>query len=163
MEITDLSESGYFMTVILMFIGGASGSTAGGVKITTIVVMMLSCVASMRQEKEAHIFGRRLDHDIVAKAANVFVINLSLASVITAVICFLQPLSLHDIFFETISAISTVGMTTGVTRALGMVPRLLVAFLMFCGRVGSLSFALAVTNTHPEPLIKYPTEHVITG
>ena len=162
-EITDLSESGYFMTVILMFIGGASGSTAGGVKITTIVVMMLSCVASMRQEKEAHIFGRRLDHDIVAKAANVFVINLSLASVITAVICFLQPLSLHDIFFETISAISTVGMTTGVTRALGMVPRLLVAFLMFCGRVGSLSFALAVTNTHPEPLIKYPTEHVITG
>ena len=158
-----LSDAGYLLTVILMFIGGGPGSTAGGIKITTVMILVLSCVASMRRERSIHIFGRRIDHDSVARAANVFMVNLALALSVTFFICLTQNLPIRSILFETISAISTVGMSTGVTRDLNVLSKLLIALLMFCGRVGSLSFALALTSHKQEPPAKLPLEQITIG
>ncbi len=158
-----LSDAGYLMTVVLMFIGGCPGSTAGGIKVTTIVILMLSCIASMQRERYISIFGRRIEHDSVARATNVFMVNLALALGVAFLICLIQKLPIRDVLFETISAISTVGMSTGVTRELNTLSRMLVALLMFCGRVGSLSFALALTNHKQESSVKLPLEQITIG
>lgn len=158
-----LSGAGYLMTLVLMFIGGGPGSTAGGIKMTTIAVLLLSCLANMGQKEDIDVYDRRISHYTVMKAANVFMVNLSLALIVAGLICLFQELPLRDILFETISAISTVGMSTGITRELGTASRLLLALLMFCGRVGSLSFALALTSNRRVAPVRYPSENITVG
>jgi len=158
-----LSDGSKLLTIILMFIGGSPGSTAGGVKTTTILVLLLHVQSSVTRSYGVNIFGRRLEDDAVRRAASICTINLALALVAALIIMILQPLSLADTLFETFSAIGTVGMTTGITRDLLPVSRLLVAFLMYCGRIGSMSFALAFTQQKRIAHIQNPVEVISVG
>ncbi len=148
---------------VLMFIGAAPGSTAGGIKVTTVVVLLLLVIANLRNRRELNIFKRRLDEDSVRKASTVFLMNLSLALVAMLVILAIQPMALEDVLFEVSSAIGTVGMTTGITRDLTVVPRCVLILLMFCGRIGSMSFALSFLEKNKKTVVKLPQERITIG
>ena len=103
-----MKESSKFLTMVLMFIGGSSGSTAGGVKVTTAVVMLLSTIAMIRGTHGVNILNRRLEEDTVKKASAIVTIDLSLAVAAALIIMAVQPLKLTDTLFEVFSAIGTV-------------------------------------------------------
>lgn len=138
------------MTMMLMFIGGSPGSTAGGVKTTTIVVLVFYAIAMIGNREDINMFGRRLTDEVVKKANAVIMINFTLAMLAAMFIMGMQPmLALTDVVFEVLSAIGTAGMTTGITRDLNTISRLIVIVLMYCGRLGSLSFALILHKRVP--------------
>lgn len=158
-----LSDSGKILTIILMFIGGSPGSTAGGIKTTTIFVMLICAFSYITGNKQQSVFGRRLEEGALHKASAVFFTNLMLALTASIVISSLQNIDMLDILFETFSAIGTVGMSTGITRELSGLSRGIIILLMYCGRLGSVSFASALAEKKAPPPIKYPTEEITIG
>lgn len=161
-DTNSLTEGSKLITTLLMFVGGSSGSTAGGVKTTSIVVIILSAIAAMRGQQSPHCFNRRFEEGALRKAITIVFTNLSLALIGTLAIT-LDGFSLSNAMFESFSAISTVGMTTGITRDLSTFSKILMVFLMFCGRVGSVSFAAALFERKNTPPITYPTEDITIG
>ena len=159
-----LSPASKILTVFLMFIGGSPGSTAGGIKTTTLAVIAISTFNGITRRQSKGVFGRRLEKDAIHKASSVVFTNMSLAIFGIIAILALQPdFSIGDVLFECVSAIGTVGMTTGITRDLATASRLIIAFLMFCGRVGSVSFALALMEKKAAPPVKNPREKITIG
>jgi trk system potassium uptake protein TrkH len=147
-----------------MFIGGSPGSTAGGIKTTTLAVIAISTFNGITRRQSKGIFGRRLEKDAIHKASSVVFTNMSLAIFGIIAILAIQPdFNIADVIFECVSAIGTVGMTTGITRDLATASRLIIAFLMFCGRVGSVSFALALMEKKAAPPVKNPREKITIG
>ncbi len=162
-DTASLSDAGLFMTVILMFIGGSPGSTAGGIKTITLFVVLLYLRSYLLRQKDCVIFHRRVDEESVRKATIVISINLFLALCGVITILLSQPLALRDVLFEVFSAIGTAGMSTGVTRQLNLLSKCVIIFLMFCGRMGSLTFAMSFTEKQKTKKIRYPSESVIIG
>ncbi len=163
-DTASLSPASKILTVFLMFIGGSPGSTAGGIKTTTLAVIAMSTFNGITRRQSKGIFGRRLEKDAIHKASSVVFTNMSLAIFGIIAILALQPdMDIGDVVFECASAIGTVGMTTGITRDLETASRLIVAFLMFCGRVGSVSFALALMEKKAAPPVKNPREKITIG
>ncbi len=163
-DTSSLSPASKMLTVFLMFIGGSPGSTAGGIKTTTLAVIAISTFNGITRRQSKGIFGRRLEKDAIHKASSVVFTNMSLAIFGIIAILAMQPaLDIGDVIFECASAIGTVGMTTGITRDLATASRLIIAFLMFCGRVGSVSFALALMEKKAAPPVKNPREKITIG
>lgn len=162
-DTASLSDAGKLVTIALMFIGGSPGSTAGGVKTTTIMVLMLYSFSYMRKDRGTSIFGRSLEEDALRKASAVFFTNLMLALGVTIIISSIQQLPMLDLMFETFSAIGTVGMSTGLTRELNNISRVLIIFLMYCGRVGSLSFANALAGKRKTAPVRDAVEKITIG
>lgn len=158
-----LTQSSMLLTMVLMVIGGSPGSTAGGVKTITIVVLLVYVIASLRGEKSYNVFGRRFSEEAVKKASIVVTISMTLILTAAIAICALQPLPMDDILFEVCSAIGTVGMSTGVTRELNSISRLIIITLMYCGRIGSMSFALSFMEKRKVAPILLPEEKVMIG
>ena len=158
-----LSKGSVLIMCFLMFVGGSSGSTAGGAKATTIAVIFSYLLSSLRGISKPVIFGRTIDAETHRKAVTVCVFNLTLIFSAVTLICAVDNLPLEDVCFEIFSAMSTVGMTTGITRDLSVISQLAVIILMFCGRVGSISFALAILEKRAQPAVSYPTESITVG
>ncbi len=158
-----MSDGGKLVTILLMFVGGSPGSTAGGVKTTTIAVILVMAANSVTHNASPVLLGRRIPDGVLHKAVSVVVINLGFALVGTLILCGVQGLPLTDVLFECFSAIGTVGMTTGITRDLSTLSALTVAVLMFAGRVGSVSFAMALVERRARPAVTYPTENLTIG
>ena len=146
-DIGKLDTGSKLISVILMFIGGSPGSTAGGIKTTTFFVIILSFIATFKGTPDLNIFKRRLEPDATRKALAVFFVNFSLAMVVTVVISICHNFDLGDVLIETFSAVDTVGITAGITRSLNGVEKFLLMILMYCGRVGSLSFAISFAKS----------------
>lgn len=142
-DLKGLSTGSKLMTIIYMFIGGSPGSTAGGIKTTTFVVLILSLVATIKGTPDLNIYKRRLEADASRKANAVVLTNMFFALFATVVISINHNFPLEDVFIETFSAIGTVGLSTGITRSLNDFERIVICILMYCGRVGSLSFAIS--------------------
>ena len=158
-----MTDGSKLLTIVLMFIGGAPGSTAGGIKVTTIVVLFVYLKSTLKRTQGANIFGRRLEDAAIQKASSVFFINISLAVTAGITICCAQNLNGIDALFETFSAISTVGMTAGLTSSLNTFSLVVVALLMYLGRVGSLSFAMSFTDKKKIAHIMQPVEKINIG
>ncbi len=158
-----LTDASKMLTVILMFIGGSPGSTAGGVKTTTIIVMYLHLWSSIQRTYGVNAFGRRLEDDVLKRASAIFMVNLTLALGASLFIMATQQFPVMDVLFESFSASGTVGMTTGITRDLNSWSRLVIAFLMYCGRVGSLSFALSFTQHKKVARVQQPVGRITIG
>ncbi len=158
-----MTDGSKLLTIVLMFIGGAPGSTAGGIKVTTIVVLFVYLKSTLTRTQGANIFGRRLEDAAIQKASSVFFINISLAVTAGIAICCAQNLNGVDALFETFSAISTVGMTAGLTSSLNTFSLVIVALLMYLGRVGSLSFAMSFTDKKKITHIMQPVEKINIG
>lgn len=162
-DIASLSQSSQFLTIILMFIGGCPGSTAGGIKVTTIAVLILYLRSTLTRTDGVNIFKRRMEDDAISKAAAVFTTHLLLAVVATFLISMLQNLDLTTILFDVVSAVSTVGMSTGVTPSLVPAAKVILIILMYLGRVGSLSFAMSFTDKKRLAHVRQPKEHINIG
>lgn len=159
-----LSNSGKVITMVMMFIGGSPGSTAGGVKTTSMVVLLFYAVAMVLNREDINLFGRRLTDEVVKKANAVVIINSTLTIVATIIIMTLQPLlNFEDVLFEVLSAIGTAGMTVGITRDLNIISRVIIIVLMYCGRLGSLSFALIFAQKNSSASVRQPQEKIIVG
>lgn len=159
-----LTPASKLLTMVLMFIGGSPGSTSGGAKTTTLFVMVAYLWTTMRGKYGIDVFSRRLKEDVVRKAALVIGVNMLLFITGAMVIFAVQPeLGFADVIFEVISGISTVGMTTGITRSLGTVSRVVIIVLMYCGRIGSLSFALSFSENKRIVPLQQPEEEINIG
>lgn len=161
-DLTALSEGGTLLTMVLMFIGAGSGSTGGGIKVNTFTVILLSAFAQARRKEDVNVFRRRLDRDDVQKAYS----NVSmyfLACLAGCMVLCAQGVSLDDALFEAISAIGTVGLTRGLTPSLRPLSKLAVLLLMFAGRVGSMSVAMAVTRDRPQAKVRNVPEKILIG
>lgn len=159
-----LSNAGKLITMVMMFIGGSPGSTAGGVKTTSMVVLLFYAAAMVLNREDINLFGRRLTEEVVKKANAVVIINFSLAITAAVIIITLQPLlKFEDVIFEVLSAIGTAGMTTGVTRSMCTASRIILMILMYCGRLGSLSFALIFAQKKTSASVRQPQEKIIVG
>lgn len=159
-----LTNASKLLTMVLMFIGGSPGSTAGGIKTVTALVLVTYVWSNLRDSRGVNLFNRRLDDDVIRKASNVVVISLLMAVASIIFICFIQPyLSVVDVMFEVFSAIGTVGMSTGLTRDLSLASRIVVILLMYCGRIGSMSFALSFTERKKVAPVQLPVEKIMIG
>lgn len=158
-----LSEGGKLLTIILMFIGGGSGSTAGGVKMATIFVLLLHLRSTLLRTNGTNIFGRRIEDDTVAKASALLCTYLVCSLAATLAITGMQDFAIGDTLFEVVSAICTVGMTAGITGQLNLISQAIIVFLMYIGRLGSLSFALSFTDHKKLTHIMQPVERINIG
>lgn len=162
-DLANLTDAGKFLNVVLMFIGGSPGSTAGGIKTTTVVVILMYIWSNMKHTYGCNLFGRRLDNESIVKASAVFCTNLFLATAAVLIISAVQVLPVADVLMEVFSAIGTVGMSTGITRELMPPSRLVIMALMYCGRIGSLSFALSFTQKKKIAPVQQPVEQINIG
>lgn len=152
------------LTIILMLIGGSSGSTAGGVKTTTIAILFLCLIASTKNKDEIEVFNRRISPDAVKRAVSIVLINISEIFIAVIAISLLQnELGLTDVIFECTSAIGTVGMSTGITSKLELMPQLIIIMLMYIGRLTSLIFALSFVRARPKTTAQKPTVNILIG
>lgn len=158
-----LSGGSKVVMMLLMFVGGSPGSTAGGIKTTTLVVVIMYTIAGVRHGRGAHIFDRRLSEEALHKAIFVLFINLTFVLSGVIIICCIQNLDVTDLFFEVFSAMGTVGITTGITRELVPLSKCVIIFLMYCGRVGSVSFAVALLERKVTPPVTLPIEKITIG
>jgi trk system potassium uptake protein TrkH len=149
--------------MILMLIGAAPGSTGGGIKITTIVVLLIAINSYVRGKEDANVFGRRLDNELIRKAYNSTMFYLLLAMVGCFIILGIQTNSFLDVLYETISAIGTVGLSRGITTGLYPISKMVLILLMYLGRVGSMSVAMAFVERKPMTGLKNPVEKIIIG
>lgn len=133
-----------FVVMALMFIGGASGSTAGGIKVTTFSVLLIAIVSSVRGQPSAEAFGRRIQHQVVYRALSVVLLSIGLVFVVAFVLTVLNPARFVETLFEAVSAAGTVGASTGITSELDTPSRLLVTATMYVGRLGPLTLVLAL-------------------
>ena len=149
--------------ICLMFIGGSTGSTAGGIKTTTFWILCISVIATFRRKKNIEMFGRRMDEGITRTASCVFMTYLILTATVSVIISAIEGLPMLTALFESVSAMATVGLTLGITPGLGMVSKLLLAFLMLCGRVGSITMLLAFSSDKGVRNSKLPIDKVQVG
>ncbi|PAB59586.1 Trk family potassium uptake protein [Anaeromicrobium sediminis] len=161
-----LSMATIFFTIILMFIGGSSGSTAGGVKITTAGVMVLHISSIIKGKDDTEAFGRRIPRDIISRSLAVIGIAMCLIILVTMILSITEPSQdFLSIFFEATSAFATVGLSVGITPTLSGVGKVIISLTMFAGRVGPFTIALALAKQQQKKkgLVKYPQERVIVG
>lgn len=154
---------GLVLSVVLMMIGGSPGSTAGGIKTTTVLITFLSAIATIRGKKSATIFKKRIGDDTVKQASAIVSIYLVLAIVATTVIVTIEPVSLSAAIFEVASAVGTVGLTVGITPTLGAISKIILVLLMYVGRVGGYSFVLIFATEKANPDMERPVEKVLVG
>lgn len=158
-----LTEGGKLLTIILMFIGGGSGSTAGGVKIATVFVLLLHLRSTLLRTTGTNSFGRRIESNTITKASALLCTYLFFSLAATLAICGIQRFPIGDVLFEVVSAICTVGMSTGLTGQLNFYSQFIIIFLMYIGRLGSLSFALSFTEHKKLTHIMQPVERINIG
>lgn len=162
-DMTALSESGNLLTNVLMLIGGSPGSTAGGVKTTTVAVLLLSAFVSARGRTRVNAFRYQIDRDTLRQACSILVIYLSMAILAILALCALDPITLKQAMFEVNSAIATVGLSMGVTATLSAASRMILILLMYAGRIGGLTFVLLFSERRTEPPVDRPNGKILIG
>lgn len=162
-DLATLTQPTIFIMILLMFVGGSSGSTAGGIKTTTLAVLLLSITSTFRRKKTTEIFGRRLEEGATRIAVCIFVMYFALATAVGLTISVVDGIPLLNALFESVSAIATVGLTTGITPSLSAVTSVLLTILMIFGRVGSMTMLLAFSSLKNRPASEKPLEKVQIG
>nr|WP_305907837.1 potassium transporter TrkG [Methylomarinum sp. Ch1-1]MDP4520619.1 potassium transporter TrkG [Methylomarinum sp. Ch1-1] len=157
-----LSDSTTLMTLLLMFIGGGSLSTASGIKLGTFIVIFMSIYAFLGRRDEVTLMHRSISQNTVMKAFAISVISLALVFAGTLLLSVLQQAPLIDILFEVVSALGTVGLSRGLTGELSVAGQWLIMVLMFVGRLGPLTFVYVIA-TPRQRRIKYPGVDIQVG
>ena len=159
-----MTTAGQFLTIILMFIGGSPGSTAGGIKTTTIGILIVTIICVIQGREDAEVFKRRFSKDLVYKAFTLIFIGVSLVIVVTMLLSYTEKgASFIALFYETVSALGTAGLTLGLTSELSSVGKVLIMFMMYLGRVGPLTVVLSITRKKINSGIKYPEGKILIG
>ena len=163
LDLTRLSEVGQMVVCLLMLIGGSPGSTAGGMKTTTLAVLVACSVAVFRKRANGQFYGRRIADETLKNAVAVFLMYLGLFLAGGMVISAAEGLPLLTCLFESASAVGTVGLSLGITPGLGTASRLVLIALMFFGRVGGLTLIFPPLPANKNTLSKLPLEKITVG
>jgi trk system potassium uptake protein TrkH len=158
-----MNGAGRAMIVVLMLIGGSPGSTAGGMKTTTVAVLFANTFAVFGRRKDALLFGRRIEDEAVKNAATLLLVYLTLTLSCAWGISALENLPFEPCLFETASAIGTVGLSLGLTPSLGLASHLILIVLMFFGRVGALTVLYALISHSGPEQSRCPAETIVVG
>ncbi len=162
-DLTKLSDSTVFLTIILMIIGGSPASTAGGIKTTTVFIILAATLSTLKNKSDISAFKRRFEEGIFKKACTIVVIYVGLALSGIALISLFESLPLKDVMFEVFSAIGTVGLTLGITPMFSPVSKIIIMLLMYFGRVGVLSIIFAFINSTKKVPLQYPQGKIMIG
>ena len=162
-DYTKFSDNGIAMTIILMLIGGGSGSTAGGIKMTTIFILVATMCSVLKQDKEVAVFKKRIEPDIIKNAVAVFALDIFLFIVGSMIISGIEGFSLKETMFECASAVATVGLTLGITPHLGIISKILLICMMYFGRVGGITLIFAAVTPKKNGNARYPKDQVAVG
>jgi len=162
-DLTALQEPSIATMIVLMIIGGSPGSTAGGIKTTTVAVLIANSLATFGRKDSSHFFKRRIDNQVVKNASTILIMYLVLSFTGAVAISTAEKIPFLKCLFETSSAIGTVGLTLGITPELGLFSQLILILLMFCGRVGGLTLIYAAISNTKKNISKYPLEHITVG
>lgn len=158
-----LRSSTLFLIIVLMFIGASPGSTGGGIKTTTFGVLLITVWSLINGKRDIEVYNRQLEKDTVFKALSITILALGLVVVVTMILTVSENMDFLPVFFETVSAFGTVGLSTGITSALSSFGRILIILTMFIGRVGALTLALAFAERKRSGVYHYPKEKIMVG
>ena len=162
-DLNKMSDAGRSVMMLLMLIGGSPGSTAGGMKTTTIAVLFADAIAVFRKRQNANCYGRRIDDSTVKNASAILFMYVFFSMLSAIIISITDGISMQMGMFETFSAIGTVGLTLGITPTLSAVSRFVLILLMFFGRVGGLTIIYAAFSQKDASTLKYPMENITVG
>jgi trk system potassium uptake protein TrkH len=162
-DTSDLKEASVILAMVFMFIGGGSGSTAGGIKTSTLAILVMSTVNSTRKMNKMMIYKRMLSDKTVKYASSIVTIYLFVVVTAAILICCAEPFSLRETLFECVSALGTAGLSLGITPLLGSAAKIIVIVLMFSGRLGWLTLLLAFAKKHVDPSFERPGEKILIG
>ena len=162
-DLNKMSDAGRSVMMLLMLIGGSPGSTAGGMKTTTIAVLFANAIAVFRKRQNANCYGRRIDDSTVKNASAILFMYVFFSMLSAIIISITDGIPMQMGMFETFSAIGTVGLTLGITPTLSAVSRFLLILLMFFGRVGGLTIIYAAFSQKDASTLKYPMENITVG
>lgn len=162
-DLTLMSEVGKMLMIMLMLTGGSPGSTAGGMKTTTLAVLVSSALSVFRKKEHTQFFKRRIPDNTIRNAATIFLMYVTLFLVGGMIISGIEEIPLITALFETASAIGTVGLSLGITPELGIASHMILICLMFFGRVGGLTLIFAAISEKTSNGSKYPQEKITVG
>lgn len=160
----NLTVSSSILSLLLMFIGGSPVGTAGGIKTVTFAVLAASAVSVIKNKNDVNMFGRRISISAVRKASAVAAVSFMIAFLSSLLLSCVTNAPALDIFYETVSASATVGLSRNLTSSLNTAGKFIIAFTMYLGRVGPISLAIAITGkTKNENIVKNPFEEISIG
>lgn len=162
-DIGQMTQAGLLITIALMYIGAASGSTGGGIKVNTFAVLTSAVISSIRGRDHTAVFGRELPQDQINRALTVALLALGLVFGMTLVLSSTEPFPFLQLLFEATSAFGTVGLSTGITPNLSLVGKLVIILTMYIGRVGPLTVALALAQRQKSQSYRYPEGRIKIG
>ena len=161
---TSLSDSGYLLTVMLMFIGGSSGSTAGGIKVGTFAVIIMGMVGVFRGHRDINIGKKRIEYSLLSQALAIMMACLMFVLTATLAICAIEPNAhFQAVLYECVSAMGTVGLSMNLTSHLSVYSYIILILMMYAGRVGILTLALALAKRRRIPDIRHPVATLLIG
>ncbi|EYE89438.1 V-type sodium ATP synthase subunit J [Fervidicella metallireducens AeB] len=160
-----MTNSGKFLTIILMFIGASPGSTGGGIKTTTAMLIFLTVIAVIHGREDTELFKKRFGKNLVYKAFSIVTISMTLITAVVMILSVTEAATPIEIVYEAVSAFGTVGLTLGLTTRLTTIGKIIIVFTMYIGRVGPLTFALAIAHRqlNAKNSIRYPEDKIIVG
>lgn len=162
-DIGKMTLSSQVFTMVLMFIGASSGSTGGGIKVTTFAIILLAFWTVLTNRDNVNIFKRRISWKLVNKSLSIAVIAIIFIFTIFFLLTYTEKADMNKILFESISAFGTVGLSEGLTGNLTPIGRVLITIMMFIGRLGPLTMAFALMSNKKEAKIKYAEEKIMIG
>lgn len=164
-DMGSITNASAFMIILLMFIGGSPGSTAGGIKTTTIGAIVLGIVAVVKGKTDVEIYKKRIPNEQIFRALAVTGIGFAIVILVAMVLSITETAPFLDVIFETVSAFATVGLSRGITSNLTVIGRLIIILTMFIGRLGPLTmaFAFAKKRSENKGMYRYPEERIIVG
>jgi len=162
-DIGGIREFTLLFTVFLMFAGGAAGSAAGGVKVNTLGVLILTAVNVLRGNENVVVFGRQLTRQTVFRAVTLSLLYLLVAGTVTLILSITESLPLRGIVFEAFSALGTVGLSTGITPELSVTGKLILVETMLIGQLGPLTLMAYLVHRRQAVSIEYPYENIRLG
>ncbi|WP_193103456.1 TrkH family potassium uptake protein [Brachybacterium sp. FME24] len=163
LDVGMMTPESRLMTDMLMFIGGGSGSTSGGIRVTTFALLMLSIWAEVRGNPDVEIFGRRIPHETIRQAIGVLVMSATVVFLATFLLLRMTSFSLDQTLFEVLSAFGTVGLSTGITQALPPEAKWVIIACMYVGRLGPMTLGAALAVRSRTRMIQFPQERPIVG
>jgi trk system potassium uptake protein len=164
LDFATLQNATIVLCIFLMFIGAGSGSTAGGIKVTTFVVILYSSIANISGQKNINIDKRNIPTDIVNRAFAILMFAVSYNSLAIFLLSITESeKDILKVFFELISAFATVGVSMGITAKLSVLGKLIITITMFVGRVGTVTLALALSKKAMSTAFEYPKTHLLIG
>jgi trk system potassium uptake protein TrkH len=162
-DMTTVTTPSIYVTMLLMFVGGSPGGTAGGIKTTTFMVLIFTATNIIRGRTEVQMFGRHLKHTTVYRALTVTFLAMGVATVAFLLLILSQPIASEKLLFEVISALGTVGLSLGITPQLDAFGKAVIMACMFMGRVGSLSIFIFMLEQPVRKRWTLPSEDVVVS